>query len=225
MVKSIFMFIIMAASAVTFANETHPKWLSDWELVEKRDDGLTMECRMHKTGIPQCRVVTYSTIAPEVLLNVNTDPNSLPKWMANCLTSEQFERDSQHDYKMYMTWNFPGARNRDSVTHTTVTHSEDRRYWKLTFGSIVHDKKPKTLEFERYIAIRGAWEFEEVSTGKTKITYTNIALPGGYVQKYLSSIYNVSYKQANIDTVDKLIAYVTPRIAQYSRTAEVVDKG
>ena len=125
--------------------------------------------------------------------------------MDNVLSSEPFDVKHPMNYKMYTTYNFPGARNRDSVTHSTIEKNELENTVTLNFKSIRHPQKPTDLRFVRFPAIKGFWEFRTLSNGKTKITYQNIGLPGEYVQKILFSLYNYSTKESGAKTVVNLL--------------------
>jgi len=180
-------------------------WLTDWEVKDK-DDGITIECREHKTKINECRYVTeVENITVDALLAVNIDGPNLNSWTDNLISCEVIEKKHPLDYQLYMKWSFPGAINRDSITHTTVTHDAKRGYSKLSFRTVKNQKKPKDLSFVRFQAMKGTWEFEDMHNGKTKITLTQIALPGEYVQSILYSLYNLSNRMSTRKTLVSLI--------------------
>jgi hypothetical protein len=126
--------------------------------------------------------------------------------MENITVSEPFDVQSQFNYKMYSQYNFPGARNRDSVTHSTITKDPENNTIRLDFKSVKHPDKPKDLSFVRFVAIKGFWEFSTLANGQTKIVYQNIGLPGEYVQKVLYPLYNFSTREAGAKTVVNLLS-------------------
>lgn len=188
----------------TFADDKKSRYLSDWE-DEGDYEGVKIECRQHVTKINQCRYTTTTDFNPITLLAVNIDASNLSKWMNNVTYAEQFDKKHDLDYKVYMTYHFPGARDRDSVTHSTVTFDDSDKSIQLNFRSTKHKDKPKDLKFVRFPAIKGHWKFTPTKNGKTDIEYMVIALPGEYVQKHLHMIYNFSNKEAGAKTIVNLL--------------------
>lgn len=205
MIRVLITIIIAFLAGPVLSDTQNKKWLSDWEESEAYEN-VQIECRQHISKINECRYTTYSDLSPDALLAVNIDGPNLKNWMANMLHTEQFDIKSPFNYKVYTTYNFPGARNRDSVTHSIVTFDEAKKSVRLQFKSVKHPDKPKDLRYVRFPAITGFWEFTELPSGQTKIVYQNIGLPGEYVQKVLYALYNYSTKEAGAKTVVNLLS-------------------
>lgn len=182
------------------------KFLDDWEFI-KEDSGIEAECRTHESGIDQCRLSGISDASITALTAINVDGPNLKNWMENVLTAEVLpESKGQNDYKLLMTYNFPGARNRYSVTHSTVTQNPESKEVVLAFKLVNSDIKPKDISLIRYEQLAGYWKFRPLSNGKTYIEYSNIGLPAGLVQNTpLKYIYNSSSLSASFSTFKNLL--------------------
>jgi len=196
--------ICLLASPLTYgdAKQTSTIWLDDWsdpEIV----DGVKVECRQHKSRINACRYTAQTPLPPETLLAVNIDGPTLHQWMTNVMSTEVIEKRSPFDYFLYTTFNFPGARNRDSVTHSLVRYDANKRSYELDFKTAKHPNKPADLRFVRFEHIVGKWEFKK-TPGGSEIVYTNLGLPGEYVQKMLFTLYNFSNREAGVKTINNL---------------------
>jgi len=196
--------MLITASISANSNADKKKWKSEWQ-TGKTEDGITSECRMHTSGIKQCKLVVLTNLSVDSLVAVNIDGPNLKNWMANVMASETVEPASEMNYYMYMTYHFPGARNRDSVTHSIVTKDSKSNSVTLKYGSEKNAAKPKDLRFVRFPAIKGEWVFTQLPNGKTKVEYTNIALPGEYVQKVLAIFYNMSSLNSAFETMRNLL--------------------
>lgn len=196
------LFILFVSTAA--AAPENKNWLTEW-MQEDTYEGIEVLCRQHKSKINECRYTAITDIPRDTLLAVNIDGPNLKNWMVNLLQTEPFDIKSPFDYKIYSTYNFPGARNRDSVTHSRVTWDREQNSVRLDFESVKHPEKPKDLRFVRYPVIKGFWEFTTLSDGRTKVVYQNIGLPGEYVQKVLYPLYNYSTREAGAKTVANLL--------------------
>ena len=185
------------------------KFIDSWEF-EREEDGIKAECRTHESGIDQCRLSGVFDEGITPLTAINVDGPNLNKWMENILTSEVLpESIGQNNYKILTTYNFPGARNRYSVTHSIIKQDPQTKEVMLTFRLIESDKKPRDISLVRYEQLAGYWKFRPLENGKTYIEYTNIGLPAGIVQNTpLKYVYNVSSLTASFKTFKKMLVDV-----------------
>lgn len=199
-----YVFILIIANFFSFTYASDSNWLTNWE---KQDayQGVEIECRQHKSKINECRYTTTTDIPTDALLMVNIDASNLENWMANVMSAEQFDVKNLFDYRVYMTYNFPGARNRDSVTHSIVTRNNADDSVRLSFKTEAHADKPKDLRFVRFKAMKGFWEFKRLKSGNTQITLQAIALPGEYVEKFLFTLYNYSNQESGAKSIINLL--------------------
>jgi hypothetical protein len=202
MYRLILTLIITISFTLAHANESN--WISGWAK-EDAYQGVEIECRQHKSKINECRYTTITDIPIDPLLMVNIDASNLENWMENVISAEQFDAQHLFDYRVYMTYNFPGARNRDSVTRSIVTRNEADNLVRLSFRTEAHADKPKDLRFVRFKAMKGFWEFKKLENSKTLITYQVIALPGEYVEKFLFTVYNYSNKESGAKSIINLL--------------------
>jgi len=130
--------------------------------------------------------------------------------MENLLTAEVLpESKGQNDYKILITYNFPGAINRYSITHTTVSQNLVSKEVLLAFVLADSKVKPKDISLVRYEKLAGYWKFKPLPSGKTYIEYSNIGLPGGLIQHTpLKYIYNSSSLTASFKTFKNLLTEV-----------------
>mgnify|MGYP000500496090 CR=1 FL=1 len=183
-------------------------WNTGWEAKEITDDGITTTCREHKTELNECKFELETDLSVRSLIALNTDIDNLKRWMANVMTSENVAPSpSNADYHAYVTYAFPGAISRDSITHGVVTSDPETQAVTLTFTSDhKNTSKPKELSKHfRFPFVKGSWIFTPLASGKTKIEYTNIGIPGGYVQKFMKTIYNLGAYDASMKTVRDML--------------------
>jgi len=185
------------------------KFVDDWEFI-KEDGGIKAECRTHESGIDQCRLSGLSDASITSLTAINVDGPNLKNWMKNVLTSDVLpESKGKNDYKILTTYNFPGASNRYSVTHSTVRQDAETKEVVLAFRLVNSEAKPKDISLVRYEQLAGYWKFRPLENGKTYIEYTNIGLPAGLVQNTpLKYIYNSSSLSASFETFRNLLTDV-----------------
>lgn len=206
-VPKLVLLICLLAPSLSYADAKSKRsiWLDEWSEAEIVD-GVTVECRQHKSRINACRYTANTNLPAETLLAVNIDGPTLHQWMANVMSTEVVEKRSPFDYYIYTTFNFPGARNRDSVTHSTVRYDAKNQSYILDFKSATHPEKPDDLTFVRFEHIVGKWEFKKTAKG-SQVVYTNLGLPGEYVQKMLFSLYNFSNREAGVKSINNLLVH------------------
>lgn len=196
--------LIFIASISAMATSSDSQWTSNWKDYDP-EDGVQIACKTHRSNIDICRYTTLTDLSVDALVAVNIDIPNLSIWMENIITSEFVDRNSAFDYQVYSTYNFPGARNRDSLTHSKVTIDQATGAATLAFQSTTNDKKPNDISFVRFPLIKGAWKFIPQANGQTQVQYSTLALPGAYVQEYLSDIYNYTSRGAGAKTVQNLL--------------------
>jgi len=220
----LFFLIFFTASTFVFSganSKINTNWLSDWEKRELTDDGIASRCRQHKSELYECHFELEAQISLKSLIAINTDVDGLKNWMANVMTSENVDPSlSKTDYHVYNTYSFPGAVSRDSITHSIVTQNPTTLAITLAFTTDSKIKaKPENLSKHfRFPFIKGAWVFTPLSNGNTKIGYTNIGIPGGYVQKFMKTLYNIGAYDASINTIRDML--IKAKESQY-QNAEV----
>jgi hypothetical protein len=200
---------ILVTALMVSAAHAKLKFIDEWEFI-KEENGIKAECRTHESGIDQCRLTGVAEASVTALTAINVDGPNLKNWMENVLTSEVLpESKGQHDYKILITYNFPGARNRYSVTHSIVKQNPDTKEVILSFRLVSSDAKPKDISLVRYEQMAGYWKFRPLANGKTYIEYTNIGLPAGIVQNTpLKYVYNSSSLSASFKTFENLLVDV-----------------
>ena len=183
------------------------KFVDDWQF-EREEDGIKAECRTHESGIDQCRLSGTFDASITALTAINVDGPNLKNWMENVLTAEVLpESKGKNDYNILITYNFPGARNRYSVTHSTVMQDPNTKEVILNFKLVNSETKPKDISLIRYDLLAGYWKFKPLVSGQTYIEYTNIGLPAGIVQNTpLKYIYNSSSLTASFKTFKKMLS-------------------
>ena len=191
---------LLVLPAVAQANGSQ-KWLSDWEDIGQRD-GISGQCRQHHSKINQCKLTTIVEADLTELTALLLDGNGVASWAPNTLTSEIIpEMSNDSEVTVYMTYNFPGAINRDTVTRSIAEQNPDTKVVKIKFHSVDIQGPKKDLRLVRFPLMAGSWTMTPLAPGKTRIEHLNLSLPGGLVQKNLYYLYNLGTKDASFDTI------------------------
>jgi len=208
-------FSILSAPSLVGAKDTDPeiqKWKSQWAF-EREDDGITSECRTHISDIEQCKLTVITDDSVAALTEINVDSSNLSSWSHNIKTVRRLEGSSgKYDYRLLMTHLFTGALDRWSITHTTVDRDPKTGEVMLVFKLDNQTKEQPhyikdnvVSEHVRFKYLAGYWKFTPLENGKTKIVYSSIGQPGGYVQKFMTPLYNIGALDTLYETVKKLL--------------------
>lgn len=176
-------------------------WLSDWESIGEKSN-IQGECRQHKSKINQCRMTTEVNASLSELVALLLDGDAVASWAPNTLSSETLpEHSSDSVVTVYMTYHFPGAINRDTVTQSSVEQDPKSKQVKVKFRSLNITGPKKDLRLVRFPLMAGSWTLTPISENKTKLEHLNLSLPGGLVQKNLHYLYNLGVEDASFDTI------------------------
>lgn len=196
---------LMLGSPVLLAQSQVPAWLSDWQSIGQRD-GISGECRQHKSKINQCRMTTIVEADLSEITALLMDGDGVASWAPSTLSSEVIEDLShkENEVTVYMTYNFPGASNRDTVTRSTATQDPHSKVVKIKFQSLKIEGPKKDLRLVRFPLMAGSWTLSPLGPKRTQVIHLNLSLPGGMVQKNLHYLYNMGAKDASFDTIEAL---------------------
>jgi len=203
--------------------DTKKTWNSDWAF-EREEEGISAECREHVSNIEQCRLTITVEESLTALTAINVDADNLANWMANLISVEKLPKSKGlHDYFLYITYDFPGAYNRYSVNHSTITQDETTKEVTLFFRTEKTKKKPKDLSLVKYESITGYWKFRPLDSGKTKVIYSYLSLPNGHVQSVLYPFYNTSSLNASFETIKDMLKEIKKDKYQNAKLDFVVE--
>lgn len=199
---------ILCASTVlcsTMLRAQTPTWLSDWQSIGERD-GISGECRQHKSKINQCRMSTVVEADLSEITALLMDGSGVATWAPSTLSSEVIDALSAkaNEVTVYMTYNFPGASNRDTVTRSTATQDPQSKVVKIKFQSLNIEGPKKDLRLVRFPLMAGSWTLTPLGPKRTQVVHLNLSLPGGMVQQNLHYLYNMGAKDASFDTIAAL---------------------
>ncbi len=181
-----------------------PQWLSTWEAQETQD-GISAECRQHKTKINQCRFRYITDVSVDALSSVILDVEHFTEWAESVSVSERvFENESSPGIYVYTNYDFVGAYDRDAVSLYTPDYDEANKRMRITFQSVDKNVPKRDMRLVRFPLMAGYWQFTELASGKTEIEHLSFTLPGGVVQKTLYYLYNVAYVDASYVTIKAL---------------------
>ncbi len=164
-----------------------------WEL-ERSEDGMVAECRLHKSGYKYCKIIAETGHSLKELIAINTDAPNLYRWMETIKYSEQVSRTNDQDYINCVKYDIPYPFNdRESCTRSTIELSDNKMEIKLEFKTVplVVD----TLDHDNMEQIYGYWKFKDLGD-KRRVEYATIVLPGGNLVPMLYNLeaLNVPWK-------------------------------
>lgn len=198
------MLLLSSALALADSASGQSGWLSDWESAGQ-EQGVSAECRQHKTKINQCRFTYTTDVSVAALSSVIMDVDRFTEWAESVSLSQRvFEQEDPSQTYVYTNYDFVGAYDRDAVTLYTPEYEADSKRMRITFQTVKRDLPNRDLRLVRFPLMAGYWQFTELPSGKTEIEHLSFTLPGGAVQKTLYYLYNVAYVDASFVTVRAL---------------------
>lgn len=197
-------FLLMNSMSHAETASGKQNWLSTWESAGQ-EQGVSAECRQHKSKINQCRFRYTTDVSVEALSSVIMDVDHFTEWAESVSFSKRvFEQEDPSQTYVYTNYNFVGAYDRDAVTlYTPEYHAAEKRM-RITFKTVNREVPNTDLRLVRFPLMAGYWQFTELPSGLTEIEHLSFTMPGGAVQKTLYYLYNVAYVDASFVTVRAL---------------------
>ena len=120
-------------------------------------------------------VMTVDEPIAKVDALMNDVPNQV-NWMCDMIESKVISGDAVNPIQ-YNVITAPMVSNRDVIIQTRVVRTPGKitRYFK----GITHDSVPPRKGIVRMPKMVGVWIFESLGPNQTKVTYQNLADPGG----------------------------------------------
>jgi len=195
-------FLIILLSALLIINLSNQKLLAQepvWEFISSQNGiDLYKQSEVYN-GFDEFRAVVIFDCSLEVIAAVLKDFPNYPNWMPECLQAKKIEDIDENSLLLYYLHHSPWpVRNRDAVLR--VNSIMDRELNILYISSIAQsdDRFPAQPNPVRMAMMEAHWKIESLGTYRTKISYSVISDPAGYLT---ASSVNLASKYLPVKTL------------------------
>jgi hypothetical protein len=175
---------------------------SDWEL-KKDKDGIKVFTRpVEDSALDEFKSEGIVDAGVDQIVAILKDVDQMKAWVPDCKVAElmKFEGDDQYHYVETQV-PFP-IRNRDSYVRYRYTKTENGI--KVSMEAIP-EYKPEVDGLVRIPYLDGFWLLEEISKGRTKVTYQVHDDPGGTIPAWLANATAVNNPYHTIKNLRKIL--------------------
>ncbi|MBW3695131.1 hypothetical protein EK599_05470 [Vibrio sp. T187] len=180
----IFALLGLLSSHLLFAAPSSP-----WLFVQN-DDGIIVHKRPHSDGLVEIKAQMQVSTSYSGFLLLLEDSANVPNWIDNVSMSQVLTQISSNENIVYTQFSAPWpARDRDMVTYSKYEVGNGQ------FELTIKDASTYLAENDNYLRITkvdALWVLQPLDSGKTHITYTAFADPGGILPDWLSNKLSVS---------------------------------
>jgi len=166
--------------------------LSDGWKLKKSKNGIEVFTRtMEDSKFKEYKTVCEINASPKELLDILTDVEHYPEWMAYVKVAELLEKKGEDEFYVYsevkVPWPFD---NRDQITKSIVMRNKNTRVDSLEI-LIIPAYLPEKMGIVRMPAGRGLWSFTPVEDGKTEVYHQFGGDPGGNIPAWIVNMFLV----------------------------------
>jgi ribosome-associated toxin RatA of RatAB toxin-antitoxin module len=169
-----------------FATQAAP--VGPWQQVAQ-DDGIVVESRRHRdTELHELRIRTEVDLDIELLWFAINDNEHFDEFLPYLQESRVLAHSADGSMLVYQRITPPLLSPRDYVLWATVSRDVEQGVYLRRFqADNTHAPAPRKGVVRVQFCI-GEWRLERVGAGRTRISYTVLADPGGVVPAWLVNI-------------------------------------